>query len=121
MYTTLNIPIVMWLMRSFFKDLPFELIECAMLEGAPHHIVFTKIVLPLSKVGLATTAFLLVILTWNEFFFALILTNGSHSQTAPLNVAYAGAPYIVLSILPALVLALIFQRSIRSLNIVDPL
>jgi sorbitol/mannitol transport system permease protein len=85
-YTALNIPIVIWLMRSFFKDLPFELIEAALLEGATHRRTFFTLVLPLSKAGLATTVFLLVILTWNEFFFAVNLT-GHQAATLPVYMA----------------------------------
>ena len=85
-YTTLNLPIVMWLMRSFFRDVPYELVEAALMEGAPHRRIFFEIVLPLSKAGLATTAFLLLILTWNEFFFAVNLT-GHNAATLPVYMA----------------------------------
>ncbi len=85
-YTALNVPIVLWLMRSFFKDVPYELVESALLEGAPHRTIFAEIVIPLSKAGLATTAFLLLILTWNEFFFAVNLT-GQGAATLPVYMA----------------------------------
>jgi sorbitol/mannitol transport system permease protein len=85
-YTALNIPIVLWLMRSFFRDIPFEIIESALIESAPHRTIFLEIVLPLSKGGLATTAFLLLIMTWNEFFFAVNLT-GRDAATLPVFMA----------------------------------
>jgi sorbitol/mannitol transport system permease protein len=85
-YTALNLPIVMWLMRSFFRDIPFEIVESALLEGAPHRVIFLQIVIPLAKAGLATTAFLLMILTWNEFFFAVNLT-GRAAATLPVYMA----------------------------------
>lgn len=86
MYVTMNIPIVIWLMRSFFKDVPYELIESALMEGAPHRVIFFELVLPLSKAGLATTTFLLLILTWNEFFFAVNL-SGHDAATLPVYMA----------------------------------
>lgn len=86
MYTTLNIPIVMWLMRSFFKDVPYELVESALMEGAPHRVIFFEIVIPLAKAGLVTTTFLLMILTWNEFFLAVNLC-GRGAATLPVYMA----------------------------------
>lgn len=85
-YTALNVPIVLWLMRSFFKDVPYELVEAALMEGAPHRTIFAEVVLPLSKAGIATTVFLLIILTWNEFFFAVNLT-GQGAATLPVYMA----------------------------------
>jgi sorbitol/mannitol transport system permease protein len=86
MYTTLNIPIALWLMRSFFRDIPYELIEAAMVEGASHRVIFFSLVIPLARAGLATTAFLLLILTWNEFFFAVNL-SGRGAATLPVFMA----------------------------------
>ncbi|MBU2325982.1 MAG: carbohydrate ABC transporter permease [Alphaproteobacteria bacterium] len=85
-YTTLNIPIVLWLMRSFFKDVPYELVEAALMEGASHSRIFWEVAIPLSKAGLATTGFLLLILTWNEFFFAVNL-SGHSAATLPVYMA----------------------------------
>lgn len=85
-YTALNIPIVLWLMRSFFRDIPYEIIEAALVENAPHRVIFFEIVLPLSKAGLAATGFLILIMTWNEFFFAVNLT-GRDAATLPVYMA----------------------------------
>jgi multiple sugar transport system permease protein len=120
-HLTLSIPLITWIMSGFFAALPRNLENAARLDGLTRFQALVRVVLPLSRHGLAAASVIAFLTTWNEFFFALILTNGSHAQTAPLNVAYAGPAYVVLSILPALVLALLFQRSIRSLNIVDPL
>jgi multiple sugar transport system permease protein len=120
-HLTLTVPLITWVMSGFFGALPPNLERAARIDGLTRLQALVRVVVPLSLHGFAAATVIAFITTWNEFFFALILTNGSHSQTAPLNVAYAGAPYIVLSILPALVLALWFQRSIRSLNIIDPL
>ncbi|HVZ00461.1 MAG TPA: carbohydrate ABC transporter permease [Dongiaceae bacterium] len=85
-YTALNLPIVLWLMRSFFREVPYEIVESALVEGASHRLIFFAVVLPLSKGGLATTTFLLLILTWNEFFFAVNLT-GQNAATLPVYMA----------------------------------
>jgi sorbitol/mannitol transport system permease protein len=120
-YTALNIPIALWLMRSFFRDVPFELVEAALSEGAPHRVIFLKIVTPLSKAGFATTAFLLLILTWNEFFFAVNLT-GQGAGTLPVYMASffttEGQSWArmsaaaVMAILPVLLIGWVASRSL---------
>jgi sorbitol/mannitol transport system permease protein len=85
-YTSLNIPIVLWLMTSFFREVPFEIIEVALVDGVPHRAIFSRIILPLSIAGLATTGFLVLVLTWNEFFFAVNLT-GHNAATLPVYMA----------------------------------
>jgi multiple sugar transport system permease protein len=120
-HLTLTIPLITWIMSGFFAGLPRGLEPAARIDGLTRFQTLVRIVLPLSRQGLAAAAVIAFLVSWNEFFFALILANGTAAQTAPLDVQYSGAPYVVLSILPALVLALVFQRSIRSLNIVDPL
>jgi sorbitol/mannitol transport system permease protein len=82
----MNIPLVLWLMRRFFREIPFEIIEAAMIECRSHVRIFWRVVLPLSIPGLGATIFLLVILTWNEFFFAVNLT-GQSAATLPVYMA----------------------------------
>ena len=77
MHITLGIPMVMWLMRRYFSEIPMEIIESVMLEGASHARIFCRIVLPLSIPGLVTTGFLIMIMAWNEFFFAVNLAGRS--------------------------------------------
>ncbi len=121
MYTTLNLPIAIWLMRSFFKDVPYELVEASLMEGAPHWRILWETVLPLSKAGLATTTFLLLILTWNEFFFAV---NLSGHDAATLTVYMASfftsegqswarmSAAAVLAVLPVLLVGWIASRAL---------
>ncbi len=85
-YSAINIPIVIWMMRSFFKDIPIELIESARIDGASETTAFLKIVFPLARSGLSATILLLIIFIWNEFFFALNLTYYSAS-TLPVYVS----------------------------------
>ena len=74
-YLTFNLSLVIWLMRSFFESCPRSLEEAAWIDGASMWQTFTKIVLPLSGPGLAATAILCFLYSWNDFFFSLILTR----------------------------------------------
>jgi multiple sugar transport system permease protein len=84
-YLTFNISLVVWLMRSFFDATPRSLEEAAWIDGASLWQSFVKIILPLSGPGLAATAILCFLYSWNDFFFALILTR-TEAMTAPVAV-----------------------------------
>jgi multiple sugar transport system permease protein len=84
-YLTFNISLVVWLMRSFFDATPRSLEEAAWIDGASLWQSFIKIILPLSGPGLAATAILCFLYSWNDFFFALILTR-TEAMTAPVAV-----------------------------------
>jgi len=81
MYTALNLPLAVWMLRSFFQEVPGELIEAARIDGASLRSQLTSIVLPIVAPGLAATALLCFIFAWNEFFLSLQL-NTSDAQTA---------------------------------------
>ena len=74
-YTTFNIPFAVWIMRDFFQNLPPDLEDSALVDGATHWQAFVRIVLPLSAPGLVSVAILSFIFSWNEFLYALMLTN----------------------------------------------
>jgi multiple sugar transport system permease protein len=84
-YLTFNLSLVVWLMRSFFDATPRALEEAAWIDGAGLWQGFWRIVLPLSGPGLAATAILCFLYSWNDFFFALILTR-TEAMTAPVAV-----------------------------------
>lgn len=84
-YLTFNLSLVIWLMRSFFDATPRSLEEAAWIDGAGLWQGFFKIILPLSGPGLAATAILCFLYSWNDFFFALILTR-TEAMTAPVAV-----------------------------------
>jgi multiple sugar transport system permease protein len=82
-YTVFNLPFAIWLMRSFFREVHTELREAAMIDGCSELAVFRRIFLPLVAGGIVATSVFVFIAAWNEFLFALVLTN-SHAATAPL-------------------------------------
>ncbi len=84
-YLTFNLPFVVWMMKGFFEDIPREIEESALIDGCSHFGVFRKIALPLAAPGLAATAILAFIFSWNEFLFALILT-GTKAVTLPVGI-----------------------------------
>jgi multiple sugar transport system permease protein len=74
-YTMFNTPFAVWIMRDFFETLPRDLEDSALVDGATHWQAFVRIVLPLSAPGLVSVAVLSFIFSWNEFLYALMLTN----------------------------------------------
>jgi multiple sugar transport system permease protein len=120
-HTTLNLPMAIWLMSVFVRDVPKELEEAAYLDGASTPVLLRHVVLPIVAPGLAATAVLTFVFSWNEFAVALTLTM---KQTATVPVAIAKfaqdfeilytqmAASAALSIAPALILLLIAQRYI---------
>ena len=88
----INQPFTIWLMRSFFLDVPVELDEAAMIDGCNRWQAFRLIVLPAVRPGLAVTSLFSALLAYNEFLFALILT-GSRTKTLPVAIAEYGGEY----------------------------
>jgi multiple sugar transport system permease protein len=92
-YVTFNLALVIWSMRSFFAAVPRSLEEAAWIDGCGIWSAFLRIALPLAAPGLAATGILCFILSWNDFFFALILTR-TRAMTAPVAIVnfmqYAG-------------------------------
>ncbi|MBW2057538.1 MAG: carbohydrate ABC transporter permease [Deltaproteobacteria bacterium] len=85
-YMTFNFSFVIWMMRGFFNEIPPELDESAMVDGCSRFGAFLKVALPLTAPGLAASAIICFIFSWNEFLFALILTNIS-AKTLPVAAA----------------------------------
>ncbi|MGE2688539.1 carbohydrate ABC transporter permease [Mycolicibacterium pulveris] len=83
LYTAMNLPIAVWMMRSFFLEVPGELLEAAALDGASTWRSVREVILPLVSPGIAATALICVIFAWNEFFFAVNLT-AVQAQTMPV-------------------------------------
>jgi sorbitol/mannitol transport system permease protein len=86
LYAAFNLPLVIWMMRSFFADLPKEILEAATVDGAGFLRIMTRIVLPLTAPGLAATGLLSLIFSWNEFLLAVNLT-GANTGTLPVFIS----------------------------------
>jgi multiple sugar transport system permease protein len=118
-HTTFELPLVIWLMRSFFEDIPPDLEEAARVDGASRIGSFLRVALPLSAPGLTATAILCLLFSWNEFLFALVL-SGPSTRTMPVGVSsFIGTVSIdwggssaaaVLAMAPIFVLGLAVQR-----------
>lgn len=83
LYTAMNLPLAVWMLRSFFSEVPKELIEAAQIDGAKLRGQITSVILPIVAPGLAATALLCVIFAWNEFFLAVQL-NPVDGSTIPI-------------------------------------
>jgi ABC-type glycerol-3-phosphate transport system permease component len=84
-YSTFSLPLVVWIMRGFFEDLPRELEESAWIDGATRYGALVHIVLPLAKPGIAAASILCLQLAWNDFLFAAVLTSNA-TQTLPVKM-----------------------------------
>jgi multiple sugar transport system permease protein len=119
-YTAFNLPFVTWMMKSYFQDLPVELEEAAMVDGDTRWGAFLHVALPLARPGLAATAIFSLILSWNEFMLALILTHTEQSVTLPIGIAGRVTQYTTywgeisaagfLACIPIMIFALIVQK-----------
>ena len=83
LYTAINLPIAVWMMRSFFLEVPGELLEAAQMDGAPLRRTMTEVILPVVAPGIAATALICSIFSWNEFFFAVNIT-ATKAATVPV-------------------------------------
>jgi sorbitol/mannitol transport system permease protein len=82
-YTTINLPLGVWLLRSFLLEIPHDLFEAARVDGASFRTEIVKIVVPLIAPGIAATSLICLIFSWNEFFYAVNFTSSS-AATAPV-------------------------------------
>jgi len=121
-YTTLTLPFAIWMLTSYFAEVPRELDEAALLEGCSRFQVLTKIVIPLAAPSIAAAAVLCFMFCWNEFIAALMLTYTEKAQTVAValstfkgskGVAYGQmAALTTVSMIPIMALVLIIQRYI---------
>jgi multiple sugar transport system permease protein len=117
--TIFDASFVVWMMRSYFKDVPQEMEEAALVDGASHFQAFLKVALPLSLPGIVASALYCIIFSWNDFLFALMLTSPK-TKTMPLGIlASFSASEInwgimavmsIFAIIPAVIIALFLNR-----------
>lgn len=119
-YTAFNLPFVVWMMRGFFREIPRDLEEAALVDGDTRLGALRRVVLPLAAPGLAATAVFCLIASWNEFLFALVLTQTDAAMTLPVGIAGRVTQYEirwgvmsaagVVAMTPILLFALAVQR-----------
>ena len=85
-YPTFLIPFCTWLLMGYFRSIPYELEECAMIDGATRLQILTKIILPLAVPGLISAGIFAFTLSWNEFIYALTFVSSSEIKTVPVGV-----------------------------------
>ena len=85
-YPTFLIPFCTWLLMGYFKSIPFELEECALIDGASRLQILTKIILPLAVPGMISAGIFAFTLSWNEFIYALTFVSSSEVKTVPVGV-----------------------------------
>jgi multiple sugar transport system permease protein len=121
-YISLSLPFAIWVLTTFFKELPYEIEEAALIDGCTRLQALRTVMLPLAAPGLFTAAILVFIHTWNEFFFALIILTYPARQTLPVGIALFPGEYTMpwgeiaaastIATLPLVALTLLFQRRI---------
>ena len=123
-YMTFALPLAIYTLSAFFREIPWELEQAAQIDGATPWQAFTKVIVPLATPGVFTAAILVFIFAWNDFLFAITLTSTNDSQTVPAALAFftgssqfadptgAIAAAAVVVTIPIIIMVLIFQRRI---------
>jgi multiple sugar transport system permease protein len=123
-YLTFALPLAIYTLVAFFREIPFELEQAAQVDGATPTQAFRKVIVPLAAPGMFTAAILVFIFCWNDFLFAITLTSSKSSQTVPAALAFftgesqftaptgAIAAAAILVTIPIILFVLFFQRRI---------
>ena len=121
-YTSFSLPLSIWILTGFFRDIPDEIYRAARVDGCTPFQAFRKIMLPLAAPGMVTASILVFIFCWNEFLFALTFTATPASRTVPVVIAlFPGlhevpwgeiAAVSLVATMPLLVLVFVFHRRI---------
>ena len=123
-YVAFGLPLGIYILAAFFREIPWELEKAAKMDGATPFQAFTKVIAPLAAPGMVTTAILVFLFCWNEFLFAISFTSTISSRTAPAALAFfsgssqftsptgpIAAAAVVITI-PIIIFVLFFQRRI---------
>jgi multiple sugar transport system permease protein len=123
-YVTFTLPLAIWLLAAYFRDIPWELEKAARVDGATPLQAFRHVIVPLAAPGVVTAAILVFIFAWNDFLFAISLTSTNAARTVPAAIAFftgasryelpagsiAAASVVVTA--PVILVVLAFQRRI---------
>lgn len=121
-YTSFALPMAIWYLTSFFKEIPLSIDEAAIMDGASPFQVFTMVITPLAAPGVFTTAILIFITAWNEYIFVFTINTDDVMRTVPVGITMFQSLHtipwteisaaIVVVTIPIVILVLIFQRRI---------
>jgi multiple sugar transport system permease protein len=123
-YMTFTLPLAIWTLSAFFREIPWEMEQAAQVDGATSWQAFRKVIVPLAAPGVFTAAILTFFFAWNEFVLAISLTSTTGSRTVPAQMAFFvgpdpfNPPYSqlatasVIVTVPVIVIVLLFQRKI---------
>jgi multiple sugar transport system permease protein len=123
-YITLTLPLSIWTLAAFFREIPWDLDKAARVDGATPFQAFRMVIVPLAAPGVFSAAIIVFIFAWNDFLFAVSLTSTNHARTVPAAIAFftgasrfeqptgsIAAAAVVVTI-PLIILVLVFQRRI---------
>jgi len=123
-YMTFTLPLAIWTLSAFFREIPWDLDKAARVDGATPFQAFRRIIAPLAAPGVFTSAILVFIFAWNDFLFATALTSTNRARTVPASIAFftgssqfdfptgsIAAASVVVTI-PIIIMVLLFQRRI---------
>lgn len=125
-YLTFSLPLAIYVLTAFFREIPWDLEQAAQVDGATPFQAFTKVIMPLAAPGIFTAAILVFIFCWNDFVFAISLTSSDTSRTVPAALAFftgestftaptgAIAAAAIVVTIPIIIFVLFFQRRIVS-------
>ncbi len=123
-YMTFTLPLAIWTLSAFFREIPWDLEKAARMDGATPFQAFRRVIVPLAAPGVFTAAILVFIFAWNDFLFAISLTSTNDARTVPAAIAFftgssryelptgsIAAASVVVTI-PVMIMVLAFQRRI---------
>ncbi len=123
-YMTFTLPLAIWTLSAFFREIPWDLDKAARVDGATPFQAFRKVIAPLAAPGVFTSAILVFIFAWNDFLFAITLTSTDRARTVPAALAFFSgssqfqeptgsiAAAAVVVTIPIIIMVLVFQRRI---------
>ena len=123
-YMTFTLPLAIWTLSAFFREIPWEMEQAAQVDGATSWQAFRKVIVPLAAPGVFTAAILTFFFAWNEFVLALSLTSTTRTRTVPAQMSFFvgpdpfNPPYVqlatasVIVTIPVIIIVLLFQRRI---------
>jgi multiple sugar transport system permease protein len=123
-YMTFTLPLAIWTLSAFFREIPWEMEQAAQVDGATSWQAFRKVIVPLAAPGVFTAAILTFFFAWNEFVLAISLTSTTRSRTLPAQMSFFvgpdpfNPPYSqlatasVIVTIPVIIIVLLFQRKI---------